>query len=350
MARKAQVKRRKNNSKKSPFIKKSRFILPWPVTVLILLAVGVLLVGWTFQAGAANLQVSAKVSAPLPTDPAIITSPSDGDRFSEIPITVEGTCPLDSYVNIYTNNFYRGSVLCDSNGAFQLDVDLFPGANELRARVFNITDDEGPQSDPITVYYDLPVPPSPPPPSPTPPTPPSPSGGGSTTNPPANPPKNPVATAPFLIKTNFKYTGVSVGQKLQWKINVSGGTVPYALNIEWGDGENSVMSVKKAGALTIEHVYKSQGDGIKHTYNIKINGSDSVGRKAHLQLFVVVNPSKFGSIVANTIPPKPGSDNWLLLAWPAYTVVVLMFISFWLGEKEEIIKLKKAGYLRRRST
>lgn len=321
------------NSKTKPkktIARKKRPVFAWPYVAFLLLSVGVLLAGWTFQTGATDIKVTARIPAAPLTDPAIITSPTEGSHFSEIPITVKGTCPLDSYVSLYTNDFFRGSVICAAAGSFELSVDLFPGANHLKARVFNITDDEGPQSTPVNVVYDVPQLPPPAQPSQS-------SGSGNA----------PASSIPFTVKTNFQYVGYLVGQSANWNLDVRGGTGPYAINIDWGDGSNSVVSRKEAGELTVERTYKKRGNGRSDSFIIKITGSDSAGAKSYLQIFVIVRPSKIGSIIANTLPPNPPiSKNWLLIIWPTYAVVVLMASSFTLGEHEELLTLKKRGLLR----
>jgi hypothetical protein len=333
--------RSKNANKQSNLNKKSRFVLPWPYVIFILMCVGVLLAGWTFRAGADNLNVTAKVSAPLPSGPAEITSPGDGTRFTSVPITVAGTCPADTYVQIYRNDFYSGTAICSTDGNFQLQTDLFPGANQLKVKVFNLTDDEGPQSSPITVYYDVPQQPT--------------GNNGSTEQQPSagtsSPFPEPSSNIPFTIKTNFAYRGYKVGQEIEWTLHTDGGVPPYALNIEWGDGTNSVISQKTAGDISVKHRYKGAGSGTKNSFTVKVTGSDSLGRQTFLQIFLVVMPSRIPAIVANNLPAGPHiNSHWLLVAWPAYAVTLMMAASFWLGEKEEVIYLKKKGLWRRKRT
>ncbi len=337
--RKATAARRKFTPKTSVFKRRSRFLLPWPYIVFIFLCIGVLLSGWTFQASAADLTVTAKLPAPALSEPAIITNPTDGTHFTEAPVTVSGTCPDDSYVKIYRNDFFSGSAICDNTtNIFSLQIDLFPGANVLKAQDFNITDDAGPSSPTVTVYYDVPVAPNPP----------------ETTSPEEGTPEaesTPSASSanpamPFIVKTNFNYQGFSVGQIVQWQLEASGGYPPYAINVDWGDGTNSVVSRSKEGKFNIDHIYKKQGTGPKNSYIIKASGADSAKNKAFVQFFVIINPSKLGAIVANTLPTSPVKNNWLLLAWPAYLVLLLMITSFWLGERQEVINLKRRGMLR----
>jgi hypothetical protein len=331
--------RRAPINRRSALTRKSRFILPWPYVIFLFLCVGVLLVGWTFQAGADNLQVRAKVSAPLPSGPALITSPGDGTRFNSVPIIVAGTCPLDTYVQLYRNDVFSGTVICTTDGNFQLQTDLFPGANQLKVRVFNITDDEGPPSDPITVYYDVPQQPG----SGGASGGGSPSGSGVSTSTPS------VNTPPFLIKTTYTYQGYKVGQDIEWTFETSGGEPPYAINVDWGDGTYSLLSQKEAGKIKAYHRYKEAGSDTKSSFTIKVNGTDSAGHQAFLQLFLIVGPSSIPSIVARNIPSGPHiNKHWLLLAWPAYLVLILMALSFWLGEREEIIELRRSNRMRNR--
>jgi hypothetical protein len=256
--------------------------LPWPIITFILLTLGVLLLGWTFQTQADDIHVTAKVSAPLPSGAAVITSPGDGSRFTSVPITVSGTCPVDTYIKLYRNNFFSGTVVCTTDGNFSLETDLFPGANKLEARVFNLTDDEGPQPVPVTVYYDVPE-------------------------------------------------------------------QPYALNIDWGDGTNTLLSQKDVGKVTATHRYKKVGNGNHGSYLVKTTGTDSQGRQSFLQLFLVIVPAGVPGFVSNTLPAGPKIDSsWLKLIWPAYFVVILMALSFWLGEREELIEIRQKRLMRKR--
>jgi hypothetical protein len=340
--RKPSAKKRKKLSKQPVAARKKRLFLPWPIILFILLCVGVLLIGWTFQAAADNLRVTAKVSAPLPSGPAIITSPGDGTHFTDVPITVAGTCPVDTYIKLYRNDFFSGTVVCSADGNFELQTDLFPGANQLKARIFNITDDEGPMPTPITVYYDVPE---------------QPTAGGTAESNQSSGPSAPGVTGhgqaiptvpPFTINTDYKYLGYKVGQDIDWTLELAGGVPPYALNVEWGDGSNSVISQKQAGKITVRHRYKEAGNGPRSSFLIKISGSDAVGHQSFLQLFIIIKIYAIPNVVANNLPSAPHiSKNWLAIAWPAYTVTLLMAFSFWLGEKEELIVLSKRGLARK---
>jgi hypothetical protein len=310
--------------------KKSRFLfLPWPVAVFLLLSAGVLLAGWTLRTAAADLTVRAEVHAAPPTGPASISLPTNGSHFSNVPITVSGSCPADgsgAYIKLYRNNVFSGSALCQGDKTFQLSSDLFPGANSLMARIYNITDDAGPDSSAVTVYYDVPQQPA---------------------KNPSSPPGKSIP--PFVIKSDVKYVGYYVDQTVKWQLEAAGGVAPYAVHIDWGDGKSTNLSLKNEGPFSISHVYSSPGH-YKNSYKIAITASDYEQRQTYLELFVLINPPVTGPVagIIQPNPPPAVKNQWLWLAWPAYMIVALMALSFWLGEREEALILDRRGLLLKR--
>lgn len=132
-------------------------ILLHPASVLVLLCAGVFIAGWTIRSAADSYTVTASVLAPLPGGPATIISPVDQTHYTTTPINVAGSCPSNTYVNLYRNGNFSGAASCGAGvTSYQINTDLSLGANDLYTRVFNITDNEGPQSAHITVFYDQP--------------------------------------------------------------------------------------------------------------------------------------------------------------------------------------------------
>jgi hypothetical protein len=311
--------------RQKPKTKPKILFFSWPSVAFVLLCIGVLLAGWTFLAVAEDVHVRAKVSAPQPTGAATIFAPNDSQHFTAVPVTVSGTCPADgsgAYIKLYRNDFFSGVAICDASQNFSLSSDLFPGANKLKAVIFNKTDDAGPDSNTPTVYYDVPE------------------EVAQRIN--SNQP-------PFIITADFKYTGFYVGQSIAWKLSINGGTPPYALNINWGDGKNTVISRSGAGDFSVEHSYDKPG-GYKGSYKVSLSASDAVGRQTSLDLFALVNPADAGPVGGTTVKPPPlaQTKGWLMVIWPAYFVVLLMSASYLLGEREEFLGLKKRGSLRPR--
>jgi hypothetical protein len=307
--------------------------LPYPLILFMLLCSGVYLAANTLRSAADDIHVSAKVSGPAVIAPAGISSPVDGQHFSAVPVPVSGSCPLNAaYVEIFSNGVMKGAAICDGDSNFNLSVNLFAGSNNLTAHVFNITDDEGPVSAGVTVYYDVPAPPA--------------QTGGQPASTPAS---TPAAASPLQLYTEFVYKGYYVGEEVQWPFRISGGSSPYTITIDWGDGVTSKQVQKTAGDFDITHIYERSG-GEKGAFTIKVSATDSGGFSDSQQFFVIVL-GRQGAVTSGNIfskpPPNLGNSGWLWIAWPAYLVVLIMTFSFWLGEREELLLLKKKGRLRR---
>jgi hypothetical protein len=324
---------------------KKRLFFPFPLILFLLLCAGVALAYMTLNVKAQDIKITAQIQGPPVTTPAVITSPADGTHFTAVPIEVKGDCTANAaYVEIFRNNVMSGSAICDVNSKFSLNIDLFAGRNDLTAHSFNINDNEGPVSAVVTVYYDVAEPTGPasvekPPVTSSPSTPSSSIPSTSTPD-----------IAPFFLKTVFVYKGYYIDQQVEWPIEVSGGNKPYAFNIDWGDGKNSVISRKGEGPFNIKHKYEKPGPN-KNSYTIKVQASDSDGRYAYLEFFVIVterDTSGLGNTIYSKPPPALGNlRTWLWWAWPVYTSIFLMAISYKLGEREEFKILRRRGLLRR---
>lgn len=147
--------------KRIPFnIRAKRAALRGFLSLLLLLSFGLFFS--SPSSAQQDIHVSAKVNAPLPTSPAVITSPYDQQHFTNPTITVQGTCGDGAYVILYRNSVVAGIGACTA-GNFSIIIELTSGANILQAKVYNSTDNEGPISTSITIYLDnIPVQPMPP--------------------------------------------------------------------------------------------------------------------------------------------------------------------------------------------
>jgi hypothetical protein len=135
----------------------NKLLIGLVILCAVTIAVGLASINNPVFAQSYHLEVQAKVNAEPPTSPAVITMPTDGRHFNYPLITVSGTCGDAAYVVIHRNSIETGRAPC-STGTFSLQVQLSVGANQLRATSYNVTDNEGPPSAPITVYYDLLIP------------------------------------------------------------------------------------------------------------------------------------------------------------------------------------------------
>lgn len=304
----------------------------YPVLIMLMLCVGVLLFTWTrlVTADSASYTVSASVPGPPPAVAASVDSPSNGSQFTATPIVVKGSCPLNSYVMLLRNGFSSGVGICQADGSYQITTDLFRGTNQLVARVYSFTDLPGPDSAMVTVSYSPPGP-----------------AGGSAGSPSAAPgvPYRPGNTTglpePLLLKANFTLLGYYTGQPAAWQVRLEGGAAPYAVAVDWGDGQQSLYSERAPTDLNLSHVYRQPG-GYRGSYVVRISVSDSQGGQTVLQLIAIVSsPSK---TVAGGAASMPGSGGlfgggsigrMLGYGWTGYGIVLLMLISFWLGERRE---------------
>ena len=287
---------------------------------LLLAAVGFLLTVYTSYAAspgpeAGSIGLNGTVPGKPPTVAATIDKPTNGQRFATSPITVSGTCPKGTLVEIFKNNIFAGSIPCQDDGTYSIDVDLLIGKNILVARVYDDLNQAGPDSNKVTVYYDA-----------------LPSQAGPLTS-------LDFGGAQLLLNTDAVFRGVFPNQTMRVPIEILGGTPPYAINVQWGDSRNKVVPRKNNLGFTIDHVYSRPG-----TYQMTIQGSDANGRVAFLTVAAIVNGQP--SVAAGS-SEETGVSNTvltrLLTLWPLYTSVVAIAISFWLGERREKYLLTRGG-------
>lgn len=323
----------------------------YPLVLFILLIAGLFTYGWQSFVTAADggsYQVNAIIEAQPLTQAATISSPAEGAQLSENITTISGTCPNDSYVSVERNAAYAGTAICN-NGSWSLDLTLTPGKNELRAQAFNVTNQAGPVGDVRTVYYQPPqVTPSvsndvSQPAVTTPPT-----SSSARTSPPAA-----GTAAPLVLSSSFSFMGVKVGDELSQTFTISGGRGPYAVHIEWGDGQDEIISVSQAGDFTVKHRYESDGTGTRSTFVINVTISDVDGTKALLQTMAVVTPvddanGAIAGILGNSGRGDNGNDvrsGLSSLVWQvtaaAYTAIMVGLASFWLGQRHELALLRE---------
>lgn len=277
---------------------------------LLLLVVGVMLLGTTVFAASpytgpevSSVGLTGIMPEPPPKTAATITQPANNQHFGTSPITVSGTCPAKTLVEIYKNDIFAGSTPCSDSGNYSFQIDLLLGKNVLIARVYDSLNQPGPDSAPVTVYYD------------------------------ALPPQGAAITplslggSQLLLNTSAVYRGAFPGRELSIPIVILGGTPPYAVNIQWGDSKNSVISRSDNLTFNATHTYLRAG-----TYQITIQATDAQGRVAFLAVVAIVNgqPATLPSSTSGGTPA-----NKLLMLWPLYTAAVAAVTSFWLGERRE---------------
>jgi len=256
------------------------------------------------QSGSVGLE--GTISSPPPTRGATISNPVSGRSFTTLPVTVNGTCPQGVMVKLFSNNIFVGSVKCD-NGSYSLQIDLFSGQNELIARVYDDLDQAGPDSNTVVVNFtDASI-----------------GAFDSRVS----------LTSPYAKK------GANPGDTLSWPIIISGGSGPYALSVDWGDGKAvTLKSIPFSGTVDVDHVYDSAG-----IYRVVVKVSDSKGSTAYLQLIGVGN----GAVGATSTKTKDNGAAATTVTQTKYSIIPslvaipLILSSFWLGRKYELQSLRK---------
>lgn len=251
---------------------------------------------------------SVGVTGTLPSAPpasgATITTPRNGQTFTNLPITVAGICPSGLLVKIFDNNVFMGSALCVS-GSYSIQIDLFSGRNDLIARVYDSLDQAGPDSNIVTVTFN-------------------------------DSQFNPSGSPLLTLTSDFARRGANPGDTLVWPIILSGGTGPYAISVDWGDNKpQDLLSQQFQGGIDLKHIYDTAG-----VYNIIIKATDKNGLTAYLQVIGVAN----GAITQSASNGSTGSEIITVqkILWlPALIMLPLILISFWLGRRYELSSLRK---------
>lgn len=251
-----------------------------------------------------SVGIEGKIPSQPPQVPATITTPTNGQSFTQTPITVGGLCTKGLLVKMFANNVFVGSVQCE-NGSYSMQVDLFSGRNDLVARIFDAFDQAGPDSNVVTVTFN-------------------------------DAQFNPFGASLLSLTSNYAQRGANPGQALVWPIILSGGTGPYAISVDWGDNRApDLMSVEFTGTVDLKHVYDNAG-----VYKVVVKATDKNGLSAYLQLVAIANGAITSSAPAES---EKGSGNIpARVLWvPAAACVPLIFISFWLGRRYELASLRK---------
>jgi len=255
------------------------------------------------QSGSTGLQ--GTITSAAPTTAATITTPTNGQHFTANPITVSGLCASGLLVKIFANNVFVGSTVC-SGGSYTLKVDLFDGSNDLIARVYDALDQQGPDSNTVTVTF-------------------------------TSSQFNSTGIAPLTLTSNYARRGADPGSVLTWPIILNGGTEPYALSVSWGDNKAAdLLSESFAGTITLSHIYDTAG-----LYQIIIKATDKNGQTAFLQLVGVANGA-VQSTATGTGTNAPTIITKTMVLWaPAAIMLPLLIIAFWLGRRSELTSLRR---------
>ena len=247
-----------------------------------------------------SIGLEGTVSGPPPSQGATITTPTNGQSFTTQPITVAGICPTGLLIKVFSNNSFVGSTMC-TKGSFSLQISLFYNQNVLKAIDYDNLNQAGPDSNIVTVTY-------------------------------TNPQLAAFGTG-LSVTSIYAKQGANPGQQFTWPIIINGGTPPYALSIDWGDGGlRQLLSESNQGNVTLTHTYQNAG-----TYTITIQATDSNGLTAFLQVIGLANGMASKTSGASSSIQTITKIIW----WPAVVMIPFLLISFWLGQRHELFSLRR---------
>ncbi len=277
----------------------------------LILGVGLLVGSVSFAAaqgvtnpkeGTTGLQ--GTIPSPPPKTAASISTPVTGRTFTSIPVEVSGLCTTDLLVKLFSNNIFIGSAQCE-RGSYRLSVDLFSGENILVARVYDNLDQEGPPSNTVTVNF------------------------------------QDTTFAAFgqriSLSSSMAKNGANIGSPLTWPIILSGGSAPYAVSIDWGDGSAvDLKSLSFAGPFDISHKYKEAG-----IYRVVVKATDSTGTAAFLQLVGVGNGQVTQGSASSKNSGGAGTTRYIYIWWPVLLLIPFAIAAFWVGRKFELVAIHR---------
>ncbi|MDB5163522.1 MAG: hypothetical protein JWS12_139 [Candidatus Saccharibacteria bacterium] len=283
---------------------------------LVLISAGLVL-SLTFslsaKARAATDTAATQALAPQPHFAAQISLPAVGTTYTSNPIQAVGVCETATPTNtirVYSNDLFVGSTTCDEKGQFSMLMDIFDGQNRILARTFNFQGLEGPASNQVVVNY-------------TEQTLPQPKSKLQTKS-----PAIPVNTPPrFHLTSAITSLLFTKGKSFDANFTILNGQPPYAVHINWDDGQEELLTFSTAQEVTIGHTYIQEG-----AYKIKIEATDSQRREAVMSLAAVSTLPNLGS--TNVIGGHNLSNYSLsLIVLISYCLICLIVMSFWLGQR-----------------
>lgn len=262
--------------------------------------------------------VNGRITAAAPANAPTITTPVSGASVSALPIRVAGLCKSGLLIEVFKNGVFSGSAQC-LNGSYSLSIDLFSGQNDLTVRAYDALNQASPDSGKISVNFSDQL---------------------------------AVSGPRVSITSAYAKRGADPGTQLSWPLSIDGGSAPYALSVDWGDGSDAeLLSLKVAGDFNIHHTYKVAG-----TYNVTLKATDAGGDAAFLALVAVGNgtvqqPGTTSSASAAATGGNGANQGGLSASQAKKAVVISVAtlagasaVSFWLGRAHQLAALRGSRF------
>ncbi len=270
------------------------------------------------QTSSGSIGLTGLVKGPPPTTPATILSPTNGQTFQTNLITVRGSCGPNLLVKIFRDGILAGSQVCQVDGTFSLSIQLIPGRNVLRARNYDFADQPGPDSPDVIVDWSSASVSS------------SPSGQQS------SPPSDTSSAKPgnLIVTTEKAYYVAAIGDHVVWPFVISGGQAPYAVLIDWGDGQQELKSLANSGKFEVSHIYKKADQ-----YKVALKVTDASGATGFIQIHAIIRPEgAFG--MSSQVLPKTEQTDLYYTCWMSLAITSVGLLCFWLGEYFGMSKIR----------
>lgn len=257
----------------------------------------------------AAVGLTGTIPSPPPAVGATIALPVNGQVFTALPINVQGLCQSNLLIKLFINNVFAGAAECVDN-SYKIVSALFNGVNSLVVRDYDSLDQQGPDSNTVTVTFNNP---------------------------------NVGAGSGVTLTSAYAKLGASPGSTLAWPVVVSGGDASYAISVAWGDGApSSLLSEPFAGSFDINHIYETAG-----VYTILVKATDAAGQVAYLQLVGIASgPATQANSSTTLNTPAAVASKGIKLTSTTLIIIILIvllvpLVTFWLGSRHRLINIKK---------
>ncbi len=224
----------------------------WALCLIVIVS-GLFAVAIERAASADNLLVSATVPAPIPAGVPTIITPVNGATFTTSPIAFSGECPVITpavIIQFIEGSDVLGSIPCQTDGTFSTSLAVSAGQHTITAQVITITGQTGQSSDPVSITYAPPLPATP-----TEPT--APHTKHAVSNNDATPFTLPGIDGLSLLAIQLTQSFISYqpGHPISLRATFSGGTPPYTITLNWGDGSTTTQTISDNEMHEFSHTY-----------------------------------------------------------------------------------------------
>ena len=291
----------------------------------MLAPIGMMVLVDQISARASEYVVSATVPAPLPTDKPVITSPQNGAVVHSQTVIINGTCAVVTpaiVIAIYEGDVLLGSTACGPGGTFTIPVTFTPGTHTIQAKVITITGQVGAVSDDVVITYQLPA---------------TPSTGSQGHQ------QNRIGDVagiglPVRIIPSSPYAVISPTGQVTWQGTIRDGSLPYAVTVDWGDGQTSTYKVGDNLEQSFSHQYSNIT-----TYTIIIKVTDAYGDMATLYSVAVTyrTQQNLGLGVDGHLPSTSPFVSFIeRYIWHIYIITLSSLVFLWYIEHGRHLRLQ----------